>query len=395
MNTHDTAALAGRLTLAPGQPEPIGGGRPVVSAAVMQRLTAGVAADALPARLGLLFNLCGTAHRITARRAVAAAMADAGTDRPADAAAQAAWLAEDRLLALWTAREHLQRLALDLPLRLPVAGVPADAGWLRGPPLAALPADAAAVDTALLRVRQRALLPWLEAEVLGGPAADWSRAFADGLADDDASGPLQQWSARRWQPAQRWLHGASRAGRALRLPCRELPASALEAGALHALADTLDADAGFPLRPTWQALPAETGCWTRVGRTGAQPRPHNAWMRWQYRVAELIALARADAPPSLRSGMLALGAGRGIAWSEMSRGLLVYAVRLARRSSGWVIDSCRVIAPTEWNFHPAGGLARALQAPGLAVDTVRAAVAALDPCVEVALPTAGTGAAHA
>jgi hypothetical protein len=118
-------------------------------------------------------------------------------------------------------------------------------------------------------------------------------------------------------------------------------------------------------------------------------------MRWQYRVAELLTLARSDAPPNVGRGMPALGAGRGIAWSEMSRGLLVYAVRLARSSPAWVIDGCRVTAPTEWNFHPAGGLAWALQAPGLAVDSVRAAVAALDPCVEVTLPPAGAGAAHA
>jgi hypothetical protein len=431
VSTAGSAHLAGRLIVTPGRPAPIGGGRPVVSAAVMQRLTEGVAAEALPSRLALLFSLCGTAHRLTARRAVLAAMCDAGADQPAEASGRAAWSAEDQLLALWTAREHLQRIALDLPQRLPVAGVPLDAGWLRGHPLATLPADAETVDPRLLQAWQRELRPWLEAAVLGGPAADWSRAWADGAADDGDSGALQQWSARRDQPAQRWLHGAGPAGRALPLPCRALPATAVDAVSLRALAATLDADPGFPLRPTWLGLPAETGCWTRVKRPASAPWPHNAWMRWQYRLAELIALARADAPAPLSSGMLALGAGGGIAWTEMSRGLLVYAVRLARRSAGWVVERCRVIAPTEWNFHPEGGLARALQAPvvtstlqapvvtstlrapvlrstlqapvvmstlqapGLALDCVRAAVSALDPCVEFSLPTTDAGAAHA
>jgi hypothetical protein len=391
----DAATLAGRLLLVPGTAAPIGGGRPVVSAAVMQRLTEGIAAEALPARLGLLFSLCGPAHRITARRAVAAAMADAGTDQPTNAAARATWQAEDRLLALWTAREHLQRIALDLPLRLPVAGVPADAGWLRGQPLAVLPADVEAVGAHLLPDLQRALLPWLEYEVLGGPAAEWQAAFAAGLNDDGATGPLQQWSARRHPPAQRWLHGAAAAGRALTLPCRALPAAVVEAGGLTLLAATLEADPGFAARPIWDGQPAETGCWTRVSHPGTGAGPHNAWMRWMYRIAELIALAEAGSPLRLASGMLSLGNGRGIAWSEMSRGLLVYLVRLARRSGAWAVDSCRLIAPTEWNFHPAGGLAGALQATGLATDTVRAAVAAMDPCVEFRLPAAGAGVAHA
>lgn len=164
---------------------------------------------------------------------------------------------------------------------------------------------------------------------------------------------------------------------------------------LKRLAANLEADPGFAARPTWACQPAETGCWTRVSHTGTGPGPHNAWMRGMVRIAELITLAQAGSPLRLASGMLALSDRHGVAWSEMSRGLLIYAVRLARRSGTWVVDSCRVIAPTEWNFHPHGGLALALQARGLAMDTVRAAVAAMDACVEVSLPAAGAGAAHA
>jgi hypothetical protein len=384
----DAATLAGRLRLAPGQAATIDGGRPVVSPWVMQRLTEGLDAALLPQRLSMLFSLCGTAHRITARRAVAAAMLDGGSEPPDGAAAREAWDSEDQLLALWTAREHLQRIALDLPSRLPVAGVPADAGWLAGQPLAALPADAAAADAGALQAQRQALLPWLENALLGGPAADWCPAFeADAAGDDQA---LLRWSARAATPAQRWLHGAAAAGHALALPCRALPADVLEPAGLRALAERLDTDAGFPSRPTWQGEPAETGCWTRSGLPAGTRRPHNAWMRWQYRIAELVSLARADGPPVLRSGTLSLGGGRGIAWTEMSRGLLVYAVALARRSAGWTVERCRVLAPTEWNFHPAGGLARALRPAGLAADAVRAAVVALDPCVDFALqPAAG------
>jgi hypothetical protein len=148
-------------------------------------------------------------------------------------------------------------------------------------------------------------------------------------------------------------------------------------------------------RPTWAGRLAETGCRIRVSHPGAGPGPHNAWMRWMVRIADLIALAQASSPLRLAGGMLALGDGGGVAWSEMSRGLLVCAMRLARRSGAWAVDNCRVIAPTEWNFHPAGGLARALQAPGLAMDAVRAAVRAMDLCVDARLLPAGAGVAHA
>jgi hypothetical protein len=86
-----------------------------------------------------------------------------------------------------------------------------------------------------------------------------------------------------------------------------------------------------------------------------------------------------------------------LAWTEMSRGVRLHAVRLGRRAGAVgdpVVDACRVPAPTDWNFHPQGGLAHALSAPGLPLPGVQAAKASLDPCVEVDLP-GDQGAAHA
>jgi hypothetical protein len=48
------------------------------------------------------------------------------------------------------------------------------------------------------------------------------------------------------------------------------------------------------------------------------------------------------------------------------------------------VADCRVLAPTEWNFHPQGALAQALSAlrgDDAAAQAARAAVA-FDPCVE-------------
>jgi Ni,Fe-hydrogenase I large subunit len=67
---------------------------------------------------------------------------------------------------------------------------------------------------------------------------------------------------------------------------------------------------------------------------------------------------------------------------QTARGLLLHRVRIA---DGRVTDY-RIVAPTEWNFHPDGALARGLvgATAGSAVALkrqARLAVQALDPCV--------------
>jgi Ni,Fe-hydrogenase I large subunit len=69
-------------------------------------------------------------------------------------------------------------------------------------------------------------------------------------------------------------------------------------------------------------------------------------------------------------------------WAETSRGLLVHRTRVA---DGRLADY-RIVAPTEWNFHPEGAFARG--AAGLADDGgldagARWIVGSLDPCVGV------------
>jgi hypothetical protein len=381
-------ALAGRLVVQAGTPQALSGGRPVVTPALMRRLTQGLPAAQLPARLGQVFSLCGTAHRMTSRRAVRAALGEVD-----DAAHRET---ESRLLHLWTAREHLQRLAFDLPRRLPVAGLVADGSWLRDMPLRRLPDDAEATDTAALRALHAPLLSWLESHVLGGASAAWQAAWRQEPGAEDgqaAASPLSVWARSHTTPVQRWLDGVQGPGHSLALPSRPLDLAQTGPGAWQALAAQLAQDGDFTRRPTWLAAPAETGCWTRCHRTGAAPQPKNAWMRWQSRLDELVQLA--SSAPVLHAGAWPLGAGEGIAWTEMSRGLLVHWVRLGAEGGQATVQDCRVLAPTEWNFHPEGSLGRALAAPGLAAEAVQAAVSALDACVEVDWPTTDSEAGHA
>jgi Ni,Fe-hydrogenase I large subunit len=72
----------------------------------------------------------------------------------------------------------------------------------------------------------------------------------------------------------------------------------------------------------------------------------------------------------------------GIAWVENARGLLIHQVYLDQDR----ISSYRIVAPTEWNFHPTGALALALEGThagdlDAAKDRTTRLVHSLDPCV--------------
>lgn len=86
-------------------------------------------------------------------------------------------------------------------------------------------------------------------------------------------------------------------------------------------------------------------------------------------------------------GALGTGPRQGMAWVEMARGLLVHQVEIEGSGGDARMGACRVLAPTEWNFHPQGEVAQrvaAMDAERPAGDTerrVRLLMAAFDPCV--------------
>ena len=153
------------------------------------------------------------------------------------------------------------------------------------------------------------------------------------------------------------------------------------------LASSLVEDADFVQRPTWLGRCAETGPWTRL-RQRQEPVRQTAWTRLSARWTELIELAASDGQTGtalLAAGALPLGNGQALAWSEMARGLLLHWVQLD--AGGAVHDYC-VLAPTEWNFHPAGALSLALTAlPIGATVAAQTLAAAYDPCVACVIQT--------
>lgn len=323
--------LAGRMRLRPGAPLPtIASSRPEAA----PRLARGKLAAELPALLGALFTLCSHAHRFTAHRAVSAALGQ--VQAPADEALV--------LLQHATAREQAMRIVHDWPQQCP-AGAPQPEAWalLRSCPLWR-PDLPPAEQLAELEA-------WLAHKWLGEPPEDWLARLA-------GPGPeaVLAWATRTPGPVATWLAAVLPRALALRTEARPLALLAEAGTTMPLLAQRMQAD-GFCACPDWGLAVPDTGPWTRWHAPATTAPADNAAMRLLARVADLLQLARPDGRHWLAQGALHLGRGEGIAWTEMARGLLVHWVRLEDGPQGPRVADCRVLAPTEWNFHPRGVLA--------------------------------------
>ncbi|BBE71084.1 hypothetical protein [Oharaeibacter diazotrophicus] len=150
-----------------------------------------------------------------------------------------------------------------------------------------------------------------------------------------------------------------------------------------AVVEALAGDPDFVARPVLPGRRPETGPAARAGASAADPEAARAARRAE--VAAAFALLAADRVPGpTEAGWVAaagLGAGWGFAAVESPRGRL--HTLLTVHGDGR-LRSARVLAPTEWNFHPDGPFARSLiglrPAGDPAAEVARRA-AAYDPCV--------------
>jgi len=317
------------------------------------RLLAGKPAAEAVALVPQLFSVCGGSQHIAAELALAAAR---GMPAAADAA-------QERRVEAEMAQEYLWRALIDWSRE---AGGAADATLL-----AAARSALAHDDRELLRVI-------VERDVLGADARQW---YERGHVAD-----FETWIARGATAAARFLgrvrrdgprHGAS--------DVTLLPR--FDDDAAERIVAALDADGQFERLPTIDGRPAETGA---VARLAWQPLVaalsdafgRSTLVRFAARLSELARIACSDPPAAPLAGSLPLGAGRGLGWVETARGLLLHAIDL----EGETIRRYRIVAPTEWNFHPQGALAAAT----LGVHETSAAdlkrrtewlLQALDPCV--------------
>jgi hypothetical protein len=323
-------------------------------------------ADAV-AMLPRLYAICGRAQGIAAALAVEAA---AGEPADEDRAA-----ARRRAVEAEVVGETLWRALVDWPRLL---GEPVRA--------AELARARAALEAAPGEAATRVLAAEVaESSVFGGPAAGWL-----GMASLNEA---ERWAGRASTPAARWISRLSRQAdpQAASLAASLAWTPPADARLAATLARAMDARPDFESAPDLDGTPAETGalarCRSHAPAAAAIAASRRVLARGLARLAELAILTSAPTPTQPAGaagecGAVQLAPGDGLGWVETARGLLVHRARIADGR----IDDYRVLAPTEWNFHPKGPLPRSVI--GLAgadeaglLEAIGLAVQALDPCV--------------
>ncbi len=339
----------------------------------------------------LLYSICGTAQANAAVMACRQALGLVIEPRIA--------LAETMLVCFETAREHLWRVLIDWPedndeevdrqqlpglsMLLPEAKQalfhPNSPAFCLQPRLQSqIPGVAGLID----RLSQT-----LERTVFGMPADAWQ-----GI---DSVAGLEGWIGDKSTMAARYL-ARLMDGDMARLGAISIAAlPAIEETSLHRRLRQADADA-FIASPQWREEPRETTPLIRQmdhPLIGAMAAAYGMGLLTRL-VARLLELAsipdrlsdmlqrinRETQPPPSKQPEPALGQGLGVV--EAARGRLIHRVCVQGES----VERYQILAPTEWNFHPEGAVARGLL--GLSstsgFDLERQAslfVKAVDPCV--------------
>lgn len=351
----------GRVTALAARPD-----RPRVGPMVF----AGRRPGEIPALARSLFSVCGRSQAIAARAALEAIEGiDAGAAENAT---------RGRAVAIETLQEHAWKIFVEMPRLLGCA------------PEIALLAEGRRTMAALAEPRPRAAAP---ARAL----LHWScRALFEPATflDLDSEEGLRAWVRGAATPAAAICAKALAQDPTLgacnvdRLP----PAST--AWVAGKLAAQIDAREDFDSVPTLDGRPREAGA---LARTAGHPLVAAVTESWgpgvgARLVARLVETARlvleikgtgSGTRPLARFGGARTAKEAGVGWAETARGLVVHRVALA----GERVKIYRIVAPTEWNFHPAGAFAqgaRGLEGRPEEIDaSVQRLVASLDPCVGV------------
>ncbi|MEF8794700.1 nickel-dependent hydrogenase large subunit [Thiohalorhabdus sp.] len=356
--------------------------RPVGASRVFQ----GKDPDGIPGMVRRLFAVCGHAQGVASLSALEAAR---GQDPGPRVLA-----AREAVLQAELAREHLTRILVDW------------SGWLRD----AVPRGVAARVRQLPEAVTRAAYP----EGIFFQATPPPPAVLD-LADEiaDLEGMLRK-EVLGIEPAAfgemdlpdalgAYMEGTGALGPAfLGRLAEEGWASTGAGGSVPFLPDLAPEElapwlggeeAGdFVARPLWEGRPRETG---PLARTWGCPPVAAAragfgsgvLVRQVARLAELAMvparlreLAEGQGPATIGAGSPAPGVGVGTV--EAARGRLVHRLAL----ENCAVTDYRILAPTEWNFHPDGALVQGLVGtdPGGVEAARRAAdhlIGSIDPCV--------------
>jgi hypothetical protein len=390
MNTFNTSPgdLAGQVIWRRPQ-----GGLRNARPELVNTVSAGRTAQALPGLVSALLAMCSQAHLLASRLVVDAARGQA----------RALSEEEAHTLQLETLREHLRRLWLDWPRGLQGqhdASISQLQALHQAPVLQGSLSRVVAGREAVLDATRG----WLADQVFDMPPEVWLTHWLHG-----GEAWLAGWCATSTTAPARLLAAVQATARAISLPVHGLRPD--DEAALRQLAMHLATEAGHARQPAWPLDEAETGPGCRLHEAQDLTTPRSLWWRMAARLADLARLTLPDHLPHaahkgdqpvrsianelgpngrhvLQHGSLSLPGHAGLAWVEMARGTLIHWVQLDGDGPQAKVIACQVVAPTEWNFHPQGPVARLLSAlPDDAGFAAHAAlvVAAFDPCVPFAI----------
>ncbi len=350
--------------------------RPFAAARI---LTGRIPADAA-ATVPMLFAICGGAQGAAAAGALSAAGA---TDVAAEPARHA------HGVALETIQEYCWRILIDWPQAMGFAANATPVAAVRHA-IAAAARNADGRSSALgnvpaMRELGAQLSRLAEQAIYGIPPAAWlemaDRAALDAWIARGSSTP-----AKLLGMMQADMPGLGRSDVAL------MPAPTRES-LLAVIVPALDRGRDFERAPDWEGRPVETGALARAQRHPlvaaiVAADGHSAGSRFVARLVDLARLLGEFATAAPGDGALTcvqsfpVVAAEGLAAVQTARGLLLHRARI----DGGRVADYRIVAPTEWNFHPRGALAQGLA--GLDAGNrlelehrARLAVQALDPCV--------------
>lgn len=323
------------------------------------------AVDTIP----LLFGICGRAQGVAATLALAAAQNLAVTPDN--------FRRYERQVIGEAIQETAWRFLIDLPKLHGMGGAAPTLVELRQRFLGAPP------DDETWRALGVYLEDFLSRHLLGTSCRTWGEMTTISQLEswlNHAATPTARLMKALWDGAGRW----GDAGVSL------LPDFS-RTQMLDELLPVLDGTPDFANRPIYRQHPHETGALARMRNHPLLAellagQGATIVVRLLARLLELAASAQrlcsGTLAPSAWIAHAATGEARGVAWVQTARGLLMHTLKLA---DGLVSDY-RIVAPTEWNFHPEGAFARGLLGKSAASATearrhAELLLLAVDPCV--------------
>ncbi len=301
--------------------------------------------------------------------------------------------ARQMIVMVESIKEHLLRIAIDWPQYIFGSLAAIDMKAVMGLPAAMRGAlftsgDAfqtgamAQADESLVRSIMAELEEFLKNEIFGEDIADWRHRT------DFAT--LKDWAESAGTIPARLIRSVIMRGweGAGRCEVNFLPQIENE----DMLARLLRDDAGkFVSQPLWNGVPCETGVLSRqAGKplvkalinhcgTGLLTRLCARLCELAYLPSDILALLAGggESAKPFRHGR-----GFGLAQIEAARGRLVHMVHV----EGGMVEKYRILAPTEWNFHPSGPVVNSLARLDAASDEdlkmqAELLVNAIDPCI--------------